>query len=214
MSSDTGGGQHDGHLGAVYAAKSPDEIARHYDAWAGTYDSEMAASGYRHPSIALALMARHVVPGPAPILDAGAGTGLVGEWLVLVGYPHVEGLDISAGMLAQAERKGVYAKLHKLPLGGDLPFADASFGAVISTGVFTTGHVGHEALPELIRLTKPGGALILTVKDTVWEAGFQAAIADAVTAGQVALAEETAPYVSMPGDAATVMARCVALRRL
>lgn len=41
---------------------------------------------------------------------------------------------------------------------------------VISTGVFTHGHVNHEAFPELIRLVRPGGLIIITSRDEVWEA--------------------------------------------
>ncbi len=205
---------HGGHLGAVYAARSTAEVAAGYDAWAESYDAEMARSGYRHPAICLALLSRHLPRGSTPLLDAGAGTGLVGEWLGTVGYPQVEALDLSAGMLRVAERKGVYAALHQLALGTDLPFADGAFAGIVSTGVFTTGHVGAEALPELLRICRAGGALVLTIKDTVWKGGFAAAIDAAVAAGQVAIAEQTPPYVSMPGETGTIPGRCVALRRL
>ena len=200
---------HDGHLGAVYAATKADEVAAAYDSWAETYEAEMRAAGYRHPSVALALLARHLPRGAGPVLDAGAGTGMVGEWLGIVGYPQIEALDISAGMLAVADRKGVYAKLHNIALGGALPFADASYAAIICTGVFTTGHVGAEALAELARITKPGGVIVATVKNTVWDGGFAAEIAR--LSDRVALIEETAPYVSMPGEAATSPSRAIVL---
>ena len=203
--------QHDGHLGSVYDAKGPAEVAALYDRWSTTYDAEMAAAGYRHPSIGLALLARHLPRGPAPVLDAGAGTGLVGDWLGIVGYAHVEGLDISQGMLDVAAAKGQYKALHRLALGGPLPFADGYFAGVISTGVFTTGHVGAEALPELVRITAPGGVLVLTVKMPVWDGGFAAAI---VADKRLQVAEQTSPYVSMPGEVGTVPGLCVALRRV
>jgi SAM-dependent methyltransferase len=194
---------HGGHLAAVYGAKAPAEVAAAYDAWAATYEADMAASGYRHPTIALALLARHLAPGAGPILDAGVGTGLMGQWLPLVGYPLVDGLDLAAGMLAVAAKKGVYRALHQCALGGPLPFADGAYAGIVSTGVFTTGHVGAEALPELIRICRPGGVIVLTVKLTVWEAGFQAALAAQQAKGRIGVLEETAPYVSMPGDPAT-----------
>ena len=71
---------------------------------------------------ASALLARHLPRGAAPLLDAGAGTGLIGEWLGIMGYPDVEALDISEGMLAVARAKGVYRALHVGVLGGALPF--------------------------------------------------------------------------------------------
>lgn len=203
-------GHHDGHLGTVYEAKAPEQVAAAYDAWAATYDAEMAAAGYRHPSIGLALLARHAARGTGPVLDAGCGTGLLGDWLGILGFAPVEGLDISAGMLAVARAKGSYSALHQRALGTDLPFADGHFAAVISTGVFTTGHVGAEALPELIRITRPGGALVLTVKTTLWAGGFS----DALHKAQgITVIETTEPYVSMPGEVGTIPSLAVVARR-
>jgi predicted TPR repeat methyltransferase len=204
--------KHDGHLGSVYAATDPTQVAAAYDKWADTYDTEMAQAGYRHPSVCLALLARYLPKGAAPLLDAGVGTGMIGDWLGIVGYPEVEGLDISEGMLAVAARKGNYRALHRAVLGQELPFADGYFAGVVSTGVFTTGHVGAEALPELIRVCRKGGVMVITVKDTVWEAGFAAALAGLQAAGRVVMLEETAPYVSMPGEVGTIPGRCVAVR--
>ncbi len=202
----------DGNLGRVYAARDPEEIAKTYDSWAGTYDADMGRVGYRHPSIVLALLCRHAPRGAGPVLDAGAGTGLIGEWLRIVGFGPVEGLDISEGMLAVARSKNVYGALHRAMLGSPLPFADGRFAAVVSAGVFTTGHVGAEALDELIRITRGGGVLVLTVKDTVWNGGFSERVAELAEAGRVTLADETPPYVSMPGEPDTVPGRGVVLR--
>jgi predicted TPR repeat methyltransferase len=201
-------GQHDGYLGAVYAAHDKAEVAAAYDAWAETYEAEMRQAGYRHPSVGLALLARYLPRGAGPVLDAGAGTGLIGEWLAILGYPEVEALDLSAGMLAVAERKRVYSRLTQAALGEPLPFGDGSFAAVVSTGVFTTGHVGAEALPELFRICRPGGVIVLTVKMAVWDDGIDRWLA---TRG-IERIETTAPYVSMPGEAATTPSLAVALR--
>lgn len=203
---------HDGHLGAVYAATAPDEVAAAYDRWAETYEDEMRKAGYRHPSVALALLARHLPRGAGPILDAGAGTGMVGEWMGIVGFPEVEALDISAGMLTVAARKNVYSQLHNIALGGTLPFVDAHYAAILCTGVFTTGHVGAEALAELVRITQAGGIIVATVKGTVWDGGFAAEIDRMSHAGLLSLIEETAPYVSMPGEVATSPSRAIVLR--
>ncbi|MES0001435.1 class I SAM-dependent methyltransferase [Mesorhizobium sp. M0051] len=204
--------KHHGVLGAVYAAKRPEEVAALYNSWSQTYDADMSAAGYRHPTICLALLARHLPRGAAPLLDAGAGTGLIGEWLNIAGCPEVEALDISEGMLAQAARKGVYSALHCLALGGHLPFADGAYAGIISAGVFTSGHVGVEGLDELIRICRPGGVIVLTVKNTLWEAGFAARITELEAQGLVTRIEETRPYISMPGEADTVPSRGLALR--
>jgi predicted TPR repeat methyltransferase len=204
-----GQGQHAGHLGAVYSAQAPEEIARAYDAWADSYDAEMARAGYRHPAVGAGLLARHVPRGAGPILDAGCGTGLLGEWLGILGLGPLHGLDLSEGMLARARARGAYATLTRAALGGPLPWADGAFAATICTGVFTTGHVGAEGLAELARVTRPGGALVLTVKETLWPA-FAAAIA---ADPRLRLAEETGPYISMPGEEGTIPSRALVLAR-
>ncbi len=206
--------KNDGHLAAAYGAKRPEETARIYNDWAKSYDSEMSAVGYRHPSICLALLARHLPRGAAPLLDAGAGTGLIGEWLAIMGYPQVEALDISEGMLAVAKEKNIYSALHQLAMGGPLPFADGRFAGIISAGVFTSGHVGTEGLGELIRICRPGGVIILTVKDALWMASFSAHVAALERSGQVVCVEETSSYASMPREAATRPSRGLVLRVL
>lgn len=207
-------GHHEGALGAVYNASGTDEVAALYDRWAETYDADMASAGYRHPSICLGLLARHLPRGAAPLLDAGAGTGLIGEWLSILGYAHVEGLDISEGMLARAAAKNVYAALHRAALGNPLPFPDQHFAGVVSAGVFTSGHVGVEGLPELLRITQPDGVIVLTVKNTLWNDGFADRLAELEREGILLRAEETVPYVSMPGETGTVPSRGVVLKVL
>jgi predicted TPR repeat methyltransferase len=200
-------------LAAVYAAQSAAEVARTYDAWAATYDAEMAVLGYRHPTICLALLARHLPPG-GPVLDAGAGTGLLGEWLKLIGYAPVEAVDLSPGMLAAAAAKGVYDRLAEGDLTARLPFEDARFAASVCSGVFTTGHVGAEGLDELLRVTRPGGVLVLTVKDATWQAGFAARVAALEGEGRLARLDATPTYSSMPGRPGNAPSRTVVLRRL
>lgn len=206
--------RHEGALGASYEAKSPEEVARVYDGWAATYDAEMASAGYRHPSICLALFARHVAAGSAPLLDAGAGTGLVGEWLGIIGFPEVEALDISEGMLRVAASKNIYSRLHQGALGQPVPFEDDHFAGIVSAGVFTTGHVGPEGLDELVRICRPGGAIVLTVKTTVWQQGFEDKVNSLAGAGLVLVADKAGPYVSMPGESGTVPSLALVLHKV
>ncbi|MEM6577855.1 MAG: class I SAM-dependent methyltransferase [Pseudomonadota bacterium] len=200
----------DEQLNAVYGAKTPVEIADQYDAWANGYEGDMTRAGYRHPSIATALCARYLERGSAPVLDAGAGTGLVGEWLRLIGYPHIEALDISEGMLAVAREKGIYDELHQCALGEPLPFEDSRFAGVVCAGVLTTGHVGAEALPELVRSTATGGVLIFTVKEKLWAGEVSGQLA----ALGLQLLETTPPYLSMPNEQSATPSRAIALRRV
>ena len=201
-----------GFLGSVYKAQTPQELADHYNNWAKLYDADMAKAGYRHPAVVLALLARHCPKGSAPILDAGCGTGLVGEWLGVTGYPEVHGLDISAGMLEAARSKNVYASLTEAALGSTLPFPDNHFEAVIASGVFTTGHVGADGLDDLIRITKPGGVIVLTVKDKLWHDAFSAKVGSFASAGKITVAELLDPYLSMPNEPLATPTFAVVLR--
>ena len=48
----------------------------------------------------------------ARILDVGAGTGLVGEYLKKRGFCNLDALEPSLGMLEVAKTKNVYKNLH------------------------------------------------------------------------------------------------------
>ncbi|MBN9548368.1 MAG: SAM-dependent methyltransferase, partial [Alphaproteobacteria bacterium] len=79
-------------------------------------------------------------------------------------------------------------------------------------GVFTFGHVGVEGLGELMRICRPGGIIVLTVKNTLWDAGFAERIAELEARGRISRLEETRPYASMPGETDTVPSRGLVLR--
>jgi SAM-dependent methyltransferase len=190
-------------LDTVYNATSPDELSAAYDQWARTYDNDMAEVGYRHPTMASALLTRYAPAGTSPILDAGAGTGLMGELLGTLGYPVVDALDASPGMLEIARRKNAYRELHHAFLGQPLPFADGRYAAAVSTGVFTAGHVGAEGIPELCRVVRAGGPIVLTVKVTVWEDGFAQFLDAREAEGTIRRLEVTPQYLSMPAGEET-----------
>jgi SAM-dependent methyltransferase len=190
-------------LNTVYNATSPAELSTAYDEWADSYDSDMAEVGYRHPAVALALLTRHLPAGSAPILDAGAGTGLIGELLGTLGYPEVDALDASPGMLEIARGKNAYRELHHAFLGEPLPFADGRYAAAVSTGVFTAGHVGIEGLPELFRVVRADSLIVLTVKLTVWESGFADYLTRCDSDDVIRIVEVTPIYASMPAGSET-----------
>jgi predicted TPR repeat methyltransferase len=199
-------------LDAVYGATNPEELSKAYDEWAKSYDSDMADVGYRHPAIAVGLVSRHLPAGSTPILDAGAGTGLVGELLDVMGYPVIDALDASEGMLEIARRKNVYRDLHHAFLGQTLPFETGHYAAAVSTGVFTAGHVGVEGLPELFRVVRLGGLIVLSVKMTVWDDGFEEYLGRADRDGAIGFVEVTPTYASMPSGSETSPCIGVVLR--
>jgi hypothetical protein len=86
------------------------------------------------------------------------------------------------------------------------------FAGVTAVGIFTTGHVGPEALDELIRVTRRGGIIVLTCKQSLWDASFGQRVERISEAGKVSIVERTEPYVSMPGEAGASKSFALALR--
>ncbi len=161
-------------LSSVYHAASRVALAQTYDDWATSYDADMQSIGYVHPAIISGLIARYVPNLNATILDAGVGTGTIGQLLNILGYTNLIGIDMSAGMLAKAASRQIYSELKNQILGEPLTFSSVSIDCILSTGTFTTGHAPVSAFDELARITKPGGYLIFTVGTQVWqEQGFE-----------------------------------------
>lgn len=160
-------------LHRAYHAKNSTETSEVYDDWANEYEQHMKNVGYTHPAMVASMVARHVVPTEERVLDAGAGTGVLGEILTALGYPNVVGLDASEGMLKVAQLKNNYLELTHQFLGRTLTFDDDAFALVASSGVFTQGHAPLDGLDELIRVTRPGGHIVFSVARTYLEGLFE-----------------------------------------
>ncbi len=90
----------------VLNATSKDELATVYGEWAEQYDTDLVDEmGYVAPVIASQLLQEYVDDLNARILDAGCGTGLVGEDLHQKGYHNLEGFDYSVQMLEKPKTK-------------------------------------------------------------------------------------------------------------
>jgi len=159
-------------LESAYALETPEDNLRHYRAWAESYDAEfVAATGYRFPAvIAGAYLA---AGGGWPCLDVGCGTGALGERFP--GGAVVDGLDLSPEMLAVARQKALYRTLIVSDLTRPLPILGETYAGLVSSGTFTFGHVGPEALDELVRVMRPGALAVISVRPLLWEEkGFAA----------------------------------------
>lgn len=161
----------------AYALETPDDSIRLYGAWAETYDSDfVATSGYVvYLHVALQLT-RNRARIDGPVLDIGCGTGVVGVCLREGGIDIVDGVDISEPMLAEAGKKKtidgdpVYRKLVAADLTRNLDMPDDQYGALVSAGTFTHGHLGPESLDELWRVAAPGALCAIGVRTTHYDA--------------------------------------------
>ncbi len=150
------------NLNAAYDLQSPDDSRRLYADWASSYDSTFAVDhDYQlHLHTVRAFVAEG---GQGPVLDVGAGTGLAGQALAEMGVSPIDAADISAEMLHVAERKDVYRDLFEADLLQGLPVAPGTYAGVISSGTFTNGHVGPQALDELLRIARPGALFAISI---------------------------------------------------
>ncbi|MFB7716139.1 class I SAM-dependent DNA methyltransferase [Nocardia sp. NPDC056100] len=129
-------------------------VADGYDGWAPTYDRTVM------DEMDLALLDRVRVRWSGRAVDLGCGTGRTGGWLRARGVTHIDGIDLSAGMLDRARERGAHTTLTL----GDVRATGLPGGAydlVISSLI-------DEHLPELEpfyrearRLAAPGATFVL-----------------------------------------------------
>ena len=183
----------------VYEAKDNDELEARYDEWAAEYDADVIDEfGYFGPQRGSDIFERFV-PTSARVLDAGAGTGLVGAVLKEKGYGSITAMDLSNGMLEEAKKTGAYDGFDRMVLGETLGYETASFDSTISIGTFSLGHAPASGLNELVRVTKPGGYIVYSVRADVYvENGFQAKHEELVSAGKVTIVDGTEPEHLLP----------------
>lgn len=174
-------------LDSAYEIRGPEDAARHYDAWSETYDEHFGQGwGYVAPARIAGIFAGRAGRDVGPVLDMGAGTGLVAEALRAAARFDVDAIDISKGMLEKASAKGIYRELIEADLTKPLALPDARYGGVVSCGTFTHGHVGPEVFPELLRIVRPGALFCLgTIAPVLDGAGVGSALAKLVAQGKI-----------------------------
>jgi len=161
-------------LAWIYSSKDSEELAERYDQWADSYDQELEEDyGWQIPQL-MADELSHLKPKDGRVLDAGAGTGLVGQYLGSLGYGNLVAIDISAEMLNKAREKRVYKEFYQMDLGETLDFPDDSFDAVVCAGVLTFSHAPAMSLREMVRVTKPGGYILYSLRTDAFDSmGFE-----------------------------------------
>lgn len=110
------------HLAAVSGEDVPDRasdgyVAEVFDHFSTSFDQRLSQLEYQAPRLVGELVAKLLGAPEAAldVVDAGAGTGLCAPWL----RPYARrlvGVDLSAGMLAQARRRGGYDGLEQAEL--------------------------------------------------------------------------------------------------
>jgi SAM-dependent methyltransferase len=160
------------YLASVYADRTTDEIREYYDRWSEVYDAELTENNYQQPRRCARTMLGHVPDLNARILDVGCGTGLSGLALFEAGYRHIDGCDLSNGMLEKAFETGVYSKLFIADLNNPpLDAPNAFYDAVAAVGIFSKAHVRPDALDEFLRISKYDAPIVIGLNDIFYREG-------------------------------------------
>ncbi|MEV4775758.1 ubiquinone/menaquinone biosynthesis methyltransferase [Microbacterium sp. LTA6] len=143
--------------------KDPARVSAMFDQVAAGYDRTNIAMTFGNDALWRAATTRAVAPKPGErILDLGAGTASSSASLARSGA-DVVAADFSPGMLAEAKRR--HGSMRNLSFveadATNLPFGDAEFDAVTMSYALRNVNDPKKALAELLRVTKPGGRLVI-----------------------------------------------------
>ena len=183
------------NLEDAYALETPDDNRNLYRNWASTYDDDFALRNkYVYPKSISSICAGLVdTTSQLSILDIGCGTGIVGTCLSeLLITSIIDGVDISPEMLQVAQSKmradanPVYSQLFEADLTKPISFADAKYDIAISAGTFTHGHLGPDALINVLSVVRPGGRMVVGInKEHFGANGFNASLQQAQVSNRI-----------------------------
>lgn len=139
-----------------------------FDQYAPQFEQSLVGKlGYRVPDLLDGLvaeeMARLGLAGFERALDLGCGTGLMGERL-RARVAHLEGVDISAAMIAETARKGIYDSLAKAELVATLNARRADVDLVTAADVLIYCGALQPVLTALMPAMRPGGLVAFSLE--------------------------------------------------
>jgi len=139
-----------------------------YDSWSDKYEDDMVIVGNYNGYVKCAeAFLRLGLSHQVQILDMAAGTGLLGRELTSQGYVNIDGLDKSLGMLGQARKQSIYKNyIHAAVDGlGTIPVTDEAYDVIVCSNGFAPGQIYPSAFPEMLRVVRPGGYILIAMKD-------------------------------------------------
>ncbi len=161
-------------LNTAYQLGSAEQTRSFYKDWADTYDQEITDNGYASPHRTAQALIQCGAQVESAVLDIGCGTGISGLFLQQAGFTSLHGSDFSAPMLAVAEEKGLYNKLHLADLNDPFDFVEQRYDTVTAIGVMAPGHAGPELLESVLPLMNTSGLFGFSMNDhTLDDPGYQ-----------------------------------------
>ncbi|XP_078276967.1 methyltransferase-like protein 27 [Rhinoraja longicauda] len=155
----------------LYSELSTGEKVDFYNSWAENYEKHTSVIGYQAPSLGVETLISVYTEdrSSALVFDVPCGTGMVAELMQKLGFKNFHGMDCSEEMLKISESKGMYQKLMHCLITADkqLPVKEGTYDVVMVVGGLSQPHLPWEILPELLRITKTGGLICVTMKADV-----------------------------------------------
>jgi len=141
-------------------------VADVFDGFAASFESRLAHLGYRAPALVASMLEDAGVPPSKSldVLDAGCGTGLCGP-LIAPYARRLIGIDLSAGMLAQAAEKHVYDDLEREELTAWIGARRDAFDVIVSADTLVYFGALEDVARAAAQALRRGGLLIFTVEE-------------------------------------------------
>jgi predicted TPR repeat methyltransferase len=149
----------------VPARASNGFVAETFDSFAASFESKLAKLSYRAPALIAAMLENsgRKASKSLEVLDAGCGTGLCGP-LVVPYARRLTGVDLSAGMLAQAKEKNVYDELIEGELTEYLRDRKEAFDLIVSADTLVYFGGLEDVLAAAAGALRRDGLLIFTLE--------------------------------------------------
>jgi len=163
-------------INLAYSYEKPEDLARYYDDSASQYDDYVSQVKY---ILHLKVAGQYVlnVTSWGRVLDVGCGTGCLGQAISnILPSMQIDGVDISPEMLKiaatkenKALKRSSYKNLFLHDVTKDISFTQTRYDGIVSSGVFTLGHLGPEHVSKLLGLLHVYGVFVTSIKSDHYE---------------------------------------------
>jgi len=149
-------------------------VAQLFDRYASDFSSHLSQLDYRAPDILVKAARDCLSQSWQQVLDLGCGAGLVGQ--CLQGHAlHVDGVDLSAGMVSRAQESGHYRRVWQADIHDAMQEADRAgdrYDLIVSADVFIYVGALDRVFQLATRVLSAGGGLAFSLEE--WSAGPEA----------------------------------------
>lgn len=151
-------------------SRAPNDYLRTvFDGYADRFESHLVSLGYRIPGTMRKALLEHprLMAGECvgPVLDLGCGTGLIALAVSDLALGPITGVDLSAGMLAEAAAKSLYADLRETDLMSFLADDANRWPLILAADVLCYFGALDALFAAVHSRLEPGGWFVLSVEE-------------------------------------------------